>query len=79
MAVKNTSFTVAKNPEKQGAWLATYSFYIGDGTGERGVATTAWTTQAAAKRWSAQQIGRTRLTWTEAGENHFKASQSIKV
>lgn len=79
MAVKNHIFEVKKNTEKSGAWLATQVSFIGDGTDGRSLVAQAWTTQAAAKRWCAQQVGRSRLPWDEVSDTNLKANYSEKV
>lgn len=79
MAVQNHSFEVKKNTEKSGAWLAVKVSYIGDGSDGKTVTYQAWTTQSAAKRWCAQQVGRSRLPWDEVSETHLKATTSEKV
>jgi hypothetical protein len=79
MAVKASSLAIKKNPEKSGAWLAKHQWYIGDGTTGRGETYSAWTTLAAAKRWAAAQVGRSRLTWKEISETELTATHSEKA
>jgi hypothetical protein len=71
--------TIKKNPEKSGAWLAKNQWYIGDGTNGQGVTYSAWTTQAAAKRWCASEVGRSRLTWKDVSETELTATHSEKI
>jgi hypothetical protein len=76
MAVKVSNLTVSKNLEKSGAWLAAHSWEI---DGEPGSAASAWTTQAAAKRWAANQVGRSRLAWNEITSTELSATHSEKI
>jgi hypothetical protein len=53
---------VAKNTEKGGAWLASYTAKDREGAVIKEGAS-AWTTSAKAKKWCASQVGRSRLNW----------------
>jgi len=78
---RNNVLEIKKNPEKSGAWLASHKSYDGadmDNTTDKQVFS-AWTTQAAAKRWAAAQVGRSRLTWTEVSDTNLKATISEKI
>lgn len=55
-------FTVTKNAEKGGAWLAEFVAKDREGKPQK-TGCSAWTTNAKAKKWCAEQIGRSRLTW----------------
>lgn len=61
-------FTVAKNAEKGGAWLAEYTAKDREGKSQKANCS-AWTTSAKAKKWCAEQIGRSRLTWEVTSAN----------
>lgn len=55
-------FSVIKNQEKGGSWLAQYTVTNREGSlVETGAE--AFSSSAPAKRWSANVVGRSRLTW----------------
>lgn len=82
MPIENHKLEIVKNQEKSGGWLAEHTRFIGDGTSGTSKVASAWTTAAAAKKWCAQRIGRSRLSWTTDGSDkplHFKATHSNRV
>jgi len=55
-------FSIVKNQEKGGSWLAHYTVTNREGSlVETGAE--AFSSSAPAKRWSASLVGRSRLTW----------------
>ncbi len=82
MLVKKTYyFKVAKNLDKGGAWLATYSVkepdVANDGT-IKGCA--AFSSAAPAKRWAASVVDRSRLTWNiTEDKKSMTASVDVKA
>lgn len=82
MPVENHKLEITKNTEKSGGWLAEHTKFIGDGSSGTTRVASAWTTAAAAKKWCATRIGRSRLTWKTDGSakpTHFAATQSMRV
>jgi hypothetical protein len=70
-------FTVTKNKEKGGAWLA--EFVAKDRLGATQKSNcSAWTTIAKAKKWCAEQIGRSRLTWEVQEETPEKKPLQVR-
>lgn len=72
-------FKVAKNLEKGGSWLTSYSVKEPEvpNNGELKGAT-AWSSAAPAKRWAASVVGRSRLTW-DVSEDKKSMTASIEV
>lgn len=57
-------FKIAKNLDKGGAWLASYSIKEPDVANDGSIkGCAAFSSAAPAKRWTAAVVGRNRLTW----------------
>lgn len=69
-------FKVIKNREKGGAWLASHTKTIGEETSSTH---SAWTTLTKAKKWCAEQIGRSRITWEFVSVDENEKPMSIKA
>ena len=69
-------FKVIKNREKGGAWLASHTKTLGEDTSSNH---SAWTTLTKAKKWCAEQIGRSRITWEFVSVDDNEKPVSIKA
>lgn len=59
---RHYKFSIVKNLEKGGSWLAQYTVTNREGSLVEAGAE-AFSSSAPAKRWSAGVVGRSRLTW----------------
>jgi hypothetical protein len=76
---KTYYFKVAKNLDKGGAWLASYSIKEPEVQNDGSVkGCAAFSSAAPAKRWSATVVGRNRLTWV-VSEDKKSMTSSLEV
>lgn len=76
---KTYYFKVAKNLDKGGAWLASYSIKEPEVQNDGSVkGCAAFSSAAPAKRWSATVVGRNRLTWV-VSEDKKSMTASLEV
>lgn len=73
------SFTIDKNEEKGGSWLAAYIVTNREGTVKQ-IAAEAFSNAGAAKRWCASAIGRKSVRWSQVVEdNKFHLTAKVEV
>lgn len=76
---KTYHFKVAKNLDKGGAWLASYSIKEPEEANDGAVkGCAAFSSAAPAKRWAAAVVGRNRLTWAVT-EDKKSMTASLEV
>jgi hypothetical protein len=69
-----------KNNQPQGAWLAYYIVESNDEDTPPVIAEyAAFTTAAAAKRYLAAKVGRSRLTWTDVNADGLTLTAAVEV
>lgn len=74
------SFSIDKNEEKGGSWLAAFIVTNREGTVKQ-IAAEAFSNAGAAKRWCASAVGRKSVRWTQVVQDnkfHLKASVEVK-
>lgn len=73
------AFTIDKNEEKGGSWLATYTVTNREGS-IKTMAAEAFSNAGAAKRWCASSVGRKSVRWTQRVEgNKFHLTAKLEV
>lgn len=81
MAKKMTyELRTEKNDVQQGAWLAWHYVADEDYDGlEADPVYAAFTTAAAAKRYLASVVGRSRITWTDVNDDKMAFSATVRA
>lgn len=71
-------FTIEKGASPKSAWLASIVVTNREGKTVQ-VMAEAFSSLAPAKRWSADQVDRSRLPWVETAEKALTATHEVKV
>lgn len=80
MAKKNYELHAEKNPVPQGAWLAWHVVPDAEeGSMDANKVYAAFTTAAAAKRYLAAVVGRSRITWTDVNGDKTVFTATVRA
>ena len=67
-------FSIVKNLEKSGSWLAKVEMTEPDQPVRQLINVSAWSSAAPAKRWAASLVNRSRLNWDVAEDGKSMTS-----
>jgi hypothetical protein len=71
-------FSIVKNLEKSGAWLAKVEMTEPEQPVRQIVHVSAWSSAAPAKRWAASLVNRSRLSW-DVSEDGKSMTSTLEV